>query len=128
MLKRFCCFYRCVGKEVALLALRRVVFVGRGMPNVPLAGRLKIVFNKCGWEKNKKHRDGIECLLTRCPFIISFLCLWSPVKMVYFFLFLSLVCLSCRCLNTLVANGPALGAVADFGAQNCQYTTKVDAR
>jgi len=22
----------------------------------------------------------------------------------------------------------ALGAVADFGAQNCQYTTKVDAR
>jgi len=26
------------------------------------------------------------------------------------------------------ANGLALGAVADFGAQNCQYTTKVDAR
>ncbi|MDQ0475594.1 hypothetical protein [Chryseobacterium sp. MDT2-18] len=25
-------------------------------------------------------------------------------------------------------NGLALGAVADFGAQNCQYTTKVDAR
>jgi len=24
-------------------------------------------------------------------------------------------------------NGLALGAVADFGAQNCQYTTKVDA-
>ena len=22
----------------------------------------------------------------------------------------------------------ALGAVADYGAQNCQYTTKVDAR
>ena len=29
---------------------------------------------------------------------------------------------------TLVHNGLALGAVADFGAQNCQYTTKVDAR
>jgi hypothetical protein len=28
----------------------------------------------------------------------------------------------------LTANGLALGAVADFGAQNCQYTTKVDAR
>ena len=28
----------------------------------------------------------------------------------------------------LVANVLALGAVADFGAQNCQYTTKVDAR
>jgi len=26
------------------------------------------------------------------------------------------------------ANVLALGAVADFGAQNCQYTTKVDAR
>jgi len=26
------------------------------------------------------------------------------------------------------ANVWALGAVADFGAQNCQYTTKVDAR
>jgi len=26
------------------------------------------------------------------------------------------------------ANGLALGAVADYGAQNCQYTTKVDAR
>jgi len=25
-------------------------------------------------------------------------------------------------------NGLALGAVADFEAQNCQYTTKVDAR
>jgi len=28
----------------------------------------------------------------------------------------------------MAANGLALGAVADFGAQNCQYTTKVDAR
>jgi len=28
----------------------------------------------------------------------------------------------------VAANGLALGVVADFGAQNCQYTTKVDAR
>jgi len=28
----------------------------------------------------------------------------------------------------MFANGWALGAVADFGAQNCQYTTNVDAR
>jgi len=28
----------------------------------------------------------------------------------------------------LAGNGLALGAVADFGTQNCQYTTKVDAR
>jgi len=30
--------------------------------------------------------------------------------------------------SVIAANGLALGAVADFGAQNCQYTTKVDAR
>jgi len=42
------------------------------------------------WEKKSKHRRvGNECRLTRCPFVISFLCLWSPVKMVYFFLVFS---------------------------------------
>jgi len=30
--------------------------------------------------------------------------------------------------STMAYNGLALGAVADFGVQNCQYTTKVDAR
>ena len=29
---------------------------------------------------------------------------------------------------TLVGNVLALGPVADFGTQNCQFTTKVDAR
>ena len=29
---------------------------------------------------------------------------------------------------SISANGLELGAVADFEAQNCQYTTKVDAR
>jgi hypothetical protein len=29
---------------------------------------------------------------------------------------------------SITANVLALGAVADFGALNCQYTTKVDAR
>jgi hypothetical protein len=28
----------------------------------------------------------------------------------------------------IVPNGLAFGAVADFGALNCQYTTNVDAR
>jgi len=31
-------------------------------------------------------------------------------------------------LALMNANGLALGAVADFGALNCQYTTKADAR
>jgi len=30
--------------------------------------------------------------------------------------------------GAIATNGLALGAVANFGAQNCQYTTKVDAR
>jgi hypothetical protein len=31
-------------------------------------------------------------------------------------------------INMLATNVFALGAVADFGAQNCQYTPKFDAR
>jgi hypothetical protein len=31
-------------------------------------------------------------------------------------------------LLKMAYNVLALGAVADFGAQNCQFTTKVDAR
>ena len=86
---------------------------GWAKPNVPLAGWLKLFLKNVRWEKNKKHRVGNECRLTRCPFAISFLCLWSPVKMVYFFLFLSVVCLSCRCLNTLAANVSGLCEVAE---------------
>jgi len=81
-------------------------------------GLAKIGFKKCGWKKNKKHWVGNECRLTRCPFEISFLCLWSPVKMVYFFLFLSLVCLSLLRSVTLAANGLALGVVGGFSAQH----------
>src|SRR5690554_6221433 len=42
------------------------------------------------------------------------------IFIIYFLLFL--------CRSTMRHNVLALGAVADFGAQNCQYTTKVDAR
>ena len=53
--------------------------------------RLFVIKNE-RWEKNKKHRVGPDShrdRLTRCPFIESFLCPWSPVKMVYFFLVFS---------------------------------------
>ena len=51
--------------------------------NVPFAGRHKIELKKmCGGENKKYRRVGNECRLTRCPFLISFLCPWSPVKMV----------------------------------------------
>jgi len=56
--------------------------VCRAKPNVPLAGWIKLFLKNVRWEKNKKHRVGNECWLTRFPFVISFLCLWSPVKMV----------------------------------------------
>jgi len=47
----------------------------------------KIELKKLSGEKNKKYRRvGKECPLTRCPVAIWSVCLWSPVKMVYFFL------------------------------------------
>jgi hypothetical protein len=58
----------------------------------------------CAVGKKLKHRRvGNECRFTRCPFVVSFLCLCSPVKMVYFFSFL-VVCslLSCRLLGLLL--------------------------
>src|SRR5690606_41859418 len=97
---RIICFYgvrECFAFEKGRLMCR-------AKPNVPLAGWLKLFLKNVRWEKLKHRRVGNECRLTRCPFVISFLCLWSPLKMVYFFLFLSVVCLSCRCLNTLTAN------------------------
>jgi len=55
-------------------------------------------------------------------------CAWAVHYIVFLFMSFSSK-LSVRFgLFTLTANGLALGAVAGFGAQNCQYTTKVDAR
>ncbi|HPD59497.1 MAG TPA: hypothetical protein PKV45_04530 [Tenuifilum sp.] len=92
-------------------------------PNVPLAGWRKItrlfkllfsgareslrlfVFKKCGGEKNKKHRVGNEYWLTRCPFVVLFLCLCLPVKMVYFFIVFSRLFVVVGSSFTLAANG-----------------------
>jgi len=64
-----------------------LAFVVGTKANVPFAGRHKIELKKmCGGENKKYRRVGNECRLTRCPFVISFLCPWSLVKMVYFFL------------------------------------------
>ena len=76
-------------QETALLVLRRVGLCVGAKPNVlPKAFGMrlaKIVFKKVRREKNKKHRVGNEFRLALRPFVISFLCLCSPVKMVYFF-------------------------------------------
>ena len=60
-----------VGKKTALWLLPEGLACAVGAKaNVPFAGRPKIVLKKCGWGINKKHRDGNECRLTRCPFVI----------------------------------------------------------
>ncbi len=54
------------------------------VPFVRLPKNFKIF---CAVGKKIKHRRvGKECRLARCPNVVSFLCRWSPVKMVYFFL------------------------------------------
>ena len=72
-------------RETALLVLRRVGLCVGAKPNVPFVRLAKIVFKKVRRKKSKKHRVGNEFRLTLRPFVISFLCLCSPVKMVYFF-------------------------------------------
>jgi hypothetical protein len=46
-----------------------------------------LVINAVG-KKLKHRRVGNEWQLTRCLNVVSFLCLCSPVKIVYFFLFI----------------------------------------
>ncbi len=86
---------------MALLVLRSVGFVCRGKAKCATCGLAKIVLKNVRWKKNKKHRGGNECRLTRCPFVVLFLCLWSPVKMVYFFCFSVRYFLSGGCLLRL---------------------------
>jgi len=83
-------------------------------PNVPFVWLAKIVFKKVRWKKNKKHRVGKEYRLTRCPFVISFLCCWSLVKMVYFFRFIVCLLMVVVSFFTLAPNGLALGEGGDF--------------
>ena len=96
-----------------------------GFANVPFVRWQN--FNFCAVGKKIKHEgSGNECRLTRCPFVVSFLCLWSPVKMVYFlFKFRSSVqCLQCR--FTIGYNGFGLCVRAGFGAQSFNLLLKVN--
>jgi hypothetical protein len=71
--------------------------------NVPFAGWHKIVFKKCGGKKIKN--------IGSVSVSVYMLSVCNIVSMSVFtcqngllFLFMSLVCLSCRCLNTLAGN------------------------
>ena len=101
-------------QKMALLVLRRVGLCVGAKPNVPFVRLAKIVFKKVRRKKNKKHRVGNEFRLTLRPFVISFLCLCSPVKMVYFFRLN--VCLSMVVVSsaTLAPNVLRLGEGGDF--------------
>jgi hypothetical protein len=62
---------------------------------------------KCGGENKKYRRVGPESFrdrLTRCPFVMWFLCPWSPVKMVYFISVLSRSFNIVVSSNTLASN------------------------
>ena len=85
---------------------------GGAKPNVPFVRRQFKIFCAVG-KKIKHSRVGNECRLTRCPFVISFLCLWSPVKIVYFSIYFSrfVVVVS---FFTLAGNGLQLHAGRDF--------------
>ena len=63
--------------------------------------------------------------LQYCLYVFGHLSKWFVFVLMFKFWSVS------RLVNgrpTIGYNVLALGAVADFGAQNCQYTTKVDAR
>lgn len=98
-------------QKTALLVLLKGRLVGRAKPNVPFVRRQFKIFCAVG-KKIKHSRVGNECRLTRCPFVISFLCLWSPVKIVYFSIYFSrfVVVVS---FFTLAGNG-WLAAVPSF--------------
>ncbi len=72
---------------MALLVLPKGWLCVGAKPNVPLVRLAENFKIFCAVGKKLKHRRvGKECRLTRCPNVVSFLCRWSPVKMVYFFL------------------------------------------
>ena len=111
--------------KLALLVLLKGRLVGRGKTKCANAGwqNFKIF---CAVGKKLKHRRvGNECRLTRCPFVVSFLCPCSLVKMVYFSLFMSVVSLlSCRSLRLhLTVHG--LAFVAAIREHQPKFSTKV---
>lgn len=104
-------------------ALLQALLVGgvAGLANVPFVGWLKIVFKKCGWQKNKKQWVGNECRLTLCPFSIWSVCRCPPVKICFSF---SCQCLLCRVFLRLLPTVQVLAEVGDFRAETVNLPQK----
>ena len=106
---------------MALLVLPKGWLCVGAKPNVPLVRLAENFKIFCAVGKKLKHRRvGKECRLTRCPNVVSFLCRWSPVKMVYFFLVYSRLFVVARSSLHLLVTFSGLAKVAIF-------TTNVDA-
>lgn len=108
-----------------LLPVGRLVQMGQKQKSHLCGGNRNSIFF-VRWEKNKKHWVGNECRLTLCPILIWFVCLSSPVKMVYFFLCLSSFLSAVSCRFTLAGNVWRVAAVGDFGVLHCQPAQKFD--
>src|SRR5690606_19868005 len=120
----YLCFYQFVKlsflsvrwQKMALLVLLKGRLVGGAKPNVPFVRWQFKIF--CAVGKKLKHRRvGNECRLTPCPFVVSFLCLCSPIKMVCFFLVFSRLFVVVGSSFTLAANG------SNMRSAGCQGTS-----
>jgi hypothetical protein len=86
-------------------------FVCWAKPNVPFAGWLKLFLKNVRWEKIKNIGSARGVGLLDVPLYYHFYVFGQLSKWFTFFLFVSLVCLSGRCLNTLAANVSRTAAV-----------------
>ena len=99
-----------------ILPKRGLLCVG-AKANVPLCGGKKLNKKMCGGENKKYRRVGFECQPSYCPIV----CFKSPIHLSNF---VKRFCLSVVSFP-LAANVSGLKEVGDFGAQNCQPTTKL---
>jgi hypothetical protein len=98
--------------------------------NVPNVGsnRNSIFFVRWLWFNFLLHWHKYRTVLSNCPEVKLLLCFFPLVKIYCFNVYCLPVCFMVALSNSMTGNVLALGAVADFGALHCQYTTKVDAR
>jgi len=110
-----------VGKIGSLAFAEGLALCVEAKDNVPMWAGNKIVLKKnVWWQKILKTSGRLEC--RQINFFFQSITVSLKVCIIV------KVQRSCHCPLPLAPNVLALGAVADFGAQNCQYTTKVDAR
>jgi len=109
-------------QKVALLVLPKGRLCVSGQNQMcHLCGWLKLFLKKCGGKKIKKHWIGLSVGLLAVPLqyglYVVHLSKWFVFVLMFKFWSVGRLC---NGRPTIGYNGLALGAVADFGAQNCQ--------